>query len=195
VGRNFLAANRDQQYLMPPSLSDWLAEDHLAWFLLDVVDGLDLSELYAAYRADGWGRAAHDPSMMLALLLYAYCLGERSSRRIEVRCREDVAFRVITANSFPDHATIARFRAQTICRMNVSLPLAVLSHHRLEATAPPLLRRQTAPAQPGAAGLDRLLPARGVGPSLPIPAHDRLASGLRMAATQTQSARFELVGR
>jgi transposase len=112
VGRNFLAANRDQQYLMPPSLSDWLAEDHLAWFLLDVVDGLDLSELYAAYRADGWGRAAHDPSMMLALLLYAYCLGERSSRRIEVRCQEDVAFRVITANSFPDHATIARFRAR-----------------------------------------------------------------------------------
>jgi transposase len=112
VGGNFLAANRDQQYLMPPSLSDWLAEDHLAWFLLDVVDGLDLSELYAAYRADGWGRAAHDPSMMLALLLYGYCLGERSSRRIEVRCREDVAFRVITANSFPDHATIARFRAR-----------------------------------------------------------------------------------
>jgi transposase len=112
VGRNFLAANRDQQYLMPPSLSDRLAEDHLAWFLLDVVDELDLSELYAAYRADGWGRAAHDPSMMLALLLYAYCLGERSSRRIQVRCREDVAFRVITANSFPDHATIARFRAR-----------------------------------------------------------------------------------
>jgi transposase len=112
VGRNFLVCDRDQQYLMPPSLTDWLPEDHLAWFLLDVVDELDLDELYAAYRADGWGRAAHDPSMMLALLLYAYCLGERSSRRIEQRCRQDIAFRVITANSVPDHATIARFRAR-----------------------------------------------------------------------------------
>jgi transposase len=112
VGRHFLACDREQQYLMPPSLSDWLAEDHLAWFVLDVVDELDLSGLYAAYRADGWGRAAHEPSMMLALLLYAYCLGERSSRRIEARCRDDVAFRVITANSTPDHATIARFRAR-----------------------------------------------------------------------------------
>jgi transposase len=112
VGRNFLVCDRDQQYLMPPSLTDWLPEDHLAWFLLDVVDELNLDELYAAYRADGWGRAAHDPSMMLALLLYAYCLGERSSRRIEQRCHHDIAFRVITANSVPDHATIARFRAR-----------------------------------------------------------------------------------
>jgi transposase len=112
VGQNFLSCDRNQQYLMPPSVSEWLAEDHLVWFLLEVVDELDLGKLYAAYRADGWGRAAHNPSMMLALLLYAYCLGERSSRRIEARCREDVAFRVITANSTPDHATIARFRAR-----------------------------------------------------------------------------------
>jgi transposase len=112
VGQNFLSCDRNQQYLMPPSVSEWLAEDHLVWFLLEVVDELDLGKLYAAYRADGWGRAAHNPSMMLALLLYAYCLGERSSRRIEARCREDVAFGVITANSTPDHATIARFRAR-----------------------------------------------------------------------------------
>jgi transposase len=112
VGPNFLACDRDQQFLMPPSVAEWLAEDHLAWFVLDVVDELDLDGLYAGYRADGWGHPAHEPSMMLALLLYAYCLGERSSRRIEARCRDDVAFRVITANSTPDHATIARFRVR-----------------------------------------------------------------------------------
>jgi transposase len=112
MGWNFLACDREQQYLMPPSLTDWLPEDHLGWFVMDVVEQLDLSELYADYRADGWGRAAHDPSMMLALLLYAYCSGERSSRRVERRCLDDVAYRVITANSTPDHATIARFRVR-----------------------------------------------------------------------------------
>jgi transposase len=112
VGWNFLACDREQQYLMPPSLSDWLPEDHLAWFAMEVVEQLDLSALFVDYRADGWGRAAHDPSMMLALLLYAYCSGERSSRQIERRCHDDVAYRVITANSTPDHATIARFRVR-----------------------------------------------------------------------------------
>lgn len=97
---------------MPPSVADWLPDGHLAWFVLDVVQQLDLDGLYAAYRADGWGRAAHEPSMMLALLLYGYCQGERSSRVIERRCREDVAYRVITANTVPDHATIARFRVR-----------------------------------------------------------------------------------
>src|SRR5579859_6565696 len=112
VGQNFRLCDRDQQYLMPPSVADWLPEGHLAWFVLDVVQELDLAGLYAAYRADGWGRAAHEPSMMLALLLYAYCQGERSSRVIERRCREDVAYRVITANTVPDHATIVRFRVR-----------------------------------------------------------------------------------
>jgi transposase len=98
--------------LLPPSLRDWLPDDHLAWFVLDAVDEIDLSAFYAAYREDGWGRAAFDPQMMVALLLYAYAVGERSSRGIERRCREDVAFRVLTANQIPDHATIARFRAR-----------------------------------------------------------------------------------
>src|SRR6266508_4707482 len=73
---------------------------------------MDLSAFYGAYREDGWGRAAFDPQMMVARLLYAYAVGERSSRGIERRCREDVAFWVITANQVPDHATIARFRAR-----------------------------------------------------------------------------------
>ena len=96
---------------MPPSLAEWLPADHLAWFVLDVVGECDLAAFRASYRPDGRGGAAYDPSMMVALLLYAYCVGERSSRVIERRCHDDVAYRVITANQFPDHATIARFRA------------------------------------------------------------------------------------
>jgi transposase len=98
--------------LLPPSLREWLPEDHLAWFALEAVDEIDLGAFYGAYREDGCGRAAFEPAMMVALLLYAYAVGERSSRGIERRCREDVAFRVITANRIPDHATIARFRAR-----------------------------------------------------------------------------------
>jgi len=111
LGYNFRPLERDQQYLMPPSLRDWLPEDDLAWLVLDVVADLDLAAIHARYRADGWGAAAFDPAMMVALLLYAYASGDRSSRRIEARCRRDIAYRVITANQVPDHATIARFRA------------------------------------------------------------------------------------
>jgi transposase len=91
---------------------DWLPADHLAWFVLDVVDQLDLGPFRAAYRADGHGRAAYDPKMLLSVLLYAYCTGIRSSRQIERRCHEDIAFRVLSANSAPDHVTIARFRVR-----------------------------------------------------------------------------------
>src|SRR3989441_12180654 len=112
MAQNFLLCDRDQELLLPPSLREWLPQDHLAWFVLDAVEEMDLSAFYAAYREDGWGRAAFDPQMMVALLLYSYAVGERSSRGIERRCREDVALRVITANQVPDHATIARFRAR-----------------------------------------------------------------------------------
>jgi transposase len=110
--QNFLACDREQELLLPPSLREWLPESHLAWFVLDAVEAFDLGPFYVSYRHDGWGRAAHDPAMMLALLLYAYAIGERSSRRIERRCEDDVAFRVIAANRVPDHATIARFRVR-----------------------------------------------------------------------------------
>jgi transposase len=107
--QNFITCDRDQDLLLPPSLKDWLSSDHLAWFVIDAVDELDLSEFYADYRADGWGAAAHDPKMMVALFIYAYSIGARSARQIERRCQEDVAFRVICAGSTPDHSTIARF--------------------------------------------------------------------------------------
>jgi transposase len=112
MAQNFLTCDRNQTLLMPPDLRDWLDEDHLAWFVIDAVAELDLEPFYASYRADGHGAAAHDPRMMVTLFAYAYAVGERSSRGIERRCREDVAFRVICANQAPDHATIARFRVR-----------------------------------------------------------------------------------
>src|SRR5918996_5945321 len=110
MAQNFLSCDRGQDFLMPPSVAEWLPAEHLAWWLLEVVGRLDLGAFYGEYRADGSGRPAHDPAMMVALVLYAYCVGERSSRRIERRCVEDVAFRVIAADRAPDHTTIARFR-------------------------------------------------------------------------------------
>jgi transposase len=110
AGYNFIRPNRDQLFLMPPSLQDWLPSDDLAYFILDAVDQFDLTSFHAAYRADGVGQAAFQPHMMVALLLYAYCLGVRSSRQIERLCERDVAFRIVAGNLGPDHATIARFR-------------------------------------------------------------------------------------
>jgi transposase len=98
MAQNFLACDREQELLLPLSLREWLPEGHLAWFVIDAVAQLDLSAFYAGYRTDGHGRAAHDPAMMVAPLLYCYAIGERSSRRIERRCVEDVAVRVICAN-------------------------------------------------------------------------------------------------
>ncbi len=109
---NFLACDREQSFLMPPDPRDWLPEGHLAWFVLASVEEMDLGAFYGSYRQDGWGRAAFEPGMMVALLLYAYARGERSSRGIERRCVEDVAYRVIAAQQTPDHATIARFRVR-----------------------------------------------------------------------------------
>jgi transposase len=87
-------------------------DGHLAWFILDIVDQLDLAPFYRAHRDDGHGHPAYDPKLLLGVLLYGYCLGVRSSRQIERRCSEDVAFRVLAANQAPDHVTIARFRAR-----------------------------------------------------------------------------------
>lgn len=107
--QNFIACDREQVLLLPPDLRDWLPADHLARFVIETVEQLDLAGIYAYYRQDGRGRPAHDPAMMVALLLYAYAVGVTSSRAIERRCVDDVAFRVISVNEQPDHSTIARF--------------------------------------------------------------------------------------
>jgi transposase len=110
MAQNLIRCDRGQELLLPPSLREWLPEGHLAWFVIDAVAEMDLAAFYAAYRQDGHGRAAHDPAMVVALLLYGYATGRRSSRVIERACGDDVAFRVIAANQRPDHCTIARFR-------------------------------------------------------------------------------------
>jgi transposase len=107
--QNFIESRREQGFLLPPDVRDWLPADHLAWFVIDAVDQMDLSPFYGSYRTDGHGRAAYEPSMMVRLVLYAFATDVRSSRRIERHCRQDVAYRVITGNAVPDHATIARF--------------------------------------------------------------------------------------
>jgi transposase len=107
--QNFIEGRREQSFLLPPDVRDWLPEDHLAWFVIEAVASMDLSSFYAAYRADGHGRAAYEPSAMVALILYAFATMQRSARAIERHCRQDVAYRVITGNLVPDHATIARF--------------------------------------------------------------------------------------
>jgi transposase len=109
---NFLRGDRDQSFPLPPDLRDWLPADHLAWFVQDVVDQLDLGPFLAAYRTDGHGHPAYDPKTLLGVLLYAYATGVRSSRQVQRRCTEDLAFRVLAGNQVPDHVTIARFRVR-----------------------------------------------------------------------------------
>src|SRR3954469_12740708 len=111
MAQRFVACDREQSFLMPPDVREWLSEDHLAWFVIDAVGEMNLDAFYAAYRHDGRSRPPYDPAMMVALLLYAYARGTRSSRVIERACVEDVAFRVLAAQQRPDHATIARFVA------------------------------------------------------------------------------------
>ena len=95
---------------MPPDLTDWVPDDHVVWSILGAVEQMDLAPFYGAYRENGQGRAAYEPSMVVALLLYSYARGNRSSRGIERACREDVVFKLVTAMRVPDHSTIAEFR-------------------------------------------------------------------------------------
>ena len=110
--QRFVTADRDQVFLLPPDMREWLDADDLAYFVIDAVAAMDLSGFEAAYRADGQGRPAYDPQLLVAVLLYAYCVGVRSSRQIERACGRDVAFRVIAGGHRPDHATVSRFRAR-----------------------------------------------------------------------------------
>jgi len=109
MGPSFIACDRGQSFLMPPDVREWLPEDHFAWFVIEAVAAMDLDAFYAVYRGDGRARPAYEPAMVVALLLYAYARGVRSSRAIERACVEDVAYWVIAAQRKPDHATIARF--------------------------------------------------------------------------------------
>ena len=100
----------EQDLLLPPSLSDWLPEGHLAYFISEVVEELDLRVFYAPYEGDGRRKSPYEPRMMLKILLYAYTTGVFSSRKIAKKLEEDVAMRVLAANNFPQHRTICDFR-------------------------------------------------------------------------------------
>jgi transposase len=142
--KTFKSCDRKQMLLLPPSLLDWLPEGHLAHFILDVVEQLDLSKIYASYKGDGRGQPPYEPGMMTALLFYAYCTGVPSSRQIEKRTHEDVAFRVIAANRHPDHDSICDFRKRhlkalaalfvQILRLCQEAGLVKLGHVALDGT-------------------------------------------------------------
>jgi transposase len=110
MAREFAGVDRGQLLLMPPSLPQWLPEEHLVWTVLGAVDQMDLGRFREACRLGAAGRAPFDPAVMVALLFYAYARGNRSSRGIERACWEDVAFKVITGMRTPDHWMIAEFR-------------------------------------------------------------------------------------
>jgi len=111
MGKCFRSSDVNQALLLPPSLHDWLPEKHLARFLVDVVDALDLGAIYESYEEkDGRGQAAYDPAMMVRVLLYGYCMGSYSSRKIQAKTYEDIGFRYLAADEHPDHSTMAEFR-------------------------------------------------------------------------------------
>ncbi len=111
MARDYRPVLHDQVFLLPPDMRDWLPEDHLVWFVLDVIENLDVSAFEVSRRRGGVGAAGYDPRMLLGLLIYSYCRGMHSSRQIERQCHTDIAFKVLCAGDIPDHATIARFRA------------------------------------------------------------------------------------
>ena len=133
-----------QSYLLPPSPQEWLPEDHLAYFMLDTVDALDLSAITSEYERELRGYPPHHPKMMVTLLLYAYCVGVPSSRKIERRTHEDVAFRVISGNQHPDHVRISEFRRRhlvalaglfiQVLKLCRAAGLAKLGHVALDGT-------------------------------------------------------------
>jgi transposase len=110
MGKSYRPYYPDEELLLPPSLRDWLPERHLAYFVSDVVDNLDLSAMDAVYGSEKRGQPPYDPLMMTKVLVYGYCVGVFSSRRIERRLVEDIAFRVLAADNQPNFRTISDFR-------------------------------------------------------------------------------------
>jgi len=123
---NFRSYNPKQLYLLPPSLDDWLPQDHLARFISETVDQMDLSALITAYRSNGQGSAAYHPAMMVKILLYAYCMGIPSSRKIAKALVDDVAFRWLAAGNFPDFRTISEFRKRHLRALQDLFPQILL---------------------------------------------------------------------
>ena len=115
MAMGYRRVDRDQLFVLPPSMRDWLPADHLALLVEDVVAQMDTARLHERARLGGVGRSPYDPEMLFGLLVYAYADGVRSARKIESRCHTDVAFRYLCAQDVPDHSVIARFRRATSC--------------------------------------------------------------------------------
>ncbi|AUM16308.1 transposase [Rhodococcus ruber Chol-4] len=140
MAKGYRPVDRDQQFLIPPDMRDWLGTDHPVWTVIDIIDRIDTTAFHRTAKTGGAGRAGYHPDMLLTLLVWAWSRGERSSRRIERLCTEDVAYRVICAQDIPDHVTIARFRKThaTACEdlfTQVLLLAAALGLGRLETIA------------------------------------------------------------
>src|ERR1700681_2089219 len=113
MAKRYRPVDRDQPFLFPPDMREWLPADHPVWLVIRAVDEhMDTSAFHARRRTGGAGAAGYDPDMLVTLLIWAYANGITSSRRIERLCGQDVAFRVICAGGAPDHVTVARFRQQ-----------------------------------------------------------------------------------
>jgi len=110
VSKTYRPYQPRQSFLLPPSPQQWLPDNHLAYFVMDLVEQLDLKAIYAYYQKEERGYPPHHPLMMVTLLLYAYSVGVPSSRKIETKTQEDIAFRVIAGNTHPDHSCISEFR-------------------------------------------------------------------------------------
>ena len=144
MNKTFKSCDRKQKLLLPPCLLDWIPEGHLSHFIVDMVEQLDLSAIYKSYEGTGRGQPPYDPAMMVSLLLYAYCIGVASSRQIEKRTHEDIAFRMIAANRHPDHDSICAFRKRhlkalaalfvQILRLCQKAGLVKLGHVALDGT-------------------------------------------------------------
>src|ERR1039458_5206230 len=137
---NFRTTDRQTDYLLPPSVDEWLPQKHLARFIVEVIDGLDLRAMSGDYR--GFGSAAYHPRMLLGLLVYGYATGVFSSRKLERATYDSVAFRFIAANDHPDHDTLATFRRRFLKQIE-GLFVQVL-----------LLAREMGVLQMGTIGLD-----------------------------------------
>ncbi len=151
----FRSHQRSQLLFLPPDMMSWLPEGHLAHFVIDTVGELDLSEIYSSYDGSKGGQPAYHPAMMVGLLLYAYCTGLPSSRKIERATYESIPFRVISGDEHPDHDTISAFRHRhlaafsglfvQVLRLCQEAGLVKLGHVALDGTksrpTPPNIKR------------------------------------------------------
>ena len=114
MSKSYRPYDPDQQLLLPAALREWQPDDHLAYFISDMVDQLDLTEIIARYERESRGGPPDHPRMMVKVLVYGYCVGVASSRRIAQRLHEGIAFRVLTANNTSDFRTISDFREDNL---------------------------------------------------------------------------------